>query len=160
MGRSLLYTACLSRAQILNAVPGSVSQTWHSDNRSRGLSIIIPLVEFTKDNGPTQLILGSHAGAWSTVAREGAQVVVAPVGSIAAYDSRTYHRGLGNDTDQGRPALIFCYDRIASPPPGYTGVFGSIAHAYLAGLLNLASAGWILCAASARGDAPESEVVR
>ena len=29
-------------AQILNAVPGSVDQTWHSDNRSRGLSIIVP----------------------------------------------------------------------------------------------------------------------
>jgi hypothetical protein len=138
-----------SEMQILNAIPGSTSQTWHSDNRSRGLSIIVPLVPFTTGNGPTQVLVGSHRQDMPLVAQHGAQVVVAPVGSIAAYDSRSYHRGLGNETDEGRPALIFCYDRIASPPPGYSGVFGSVAHAYLAGLLNVVSAAAAMLGAGA-----------
>ena len=134
-----------SEMQILNAVPGSKDQTWHSDNRSRGLSIIVPLVDFTVENGPTQLLPGSHVQAWTQVLQDGAQVVQAPVGAIAAYDSRCYHRGLGNLTEQGRPALIFCYDRACSPPPG-CGTLGSIAHANLAHALNVISAGWSACA--------------
>ena len=57
--------------QILNAVPNSLDQTWHSDNRSRGLSIIVPLADFDAENGATQLLLGSHVCDWARVAREG-----------------------------------------------------------------------------------------
>lgn len=146
--RSLTHPQLDSPAdrQILNALPGSVSQTWHSDNRSRGLTIIVPLVDFTAENGSTQLIVGSHNKTWPLIAEQGGRVVEAPVGSIAVFDSRTYHRGLGNETNDGRPALIFCYDRPSSPPPGYSGVYGSISHALLAGTLNIASAAWITCA--------------
>ena len=135
-----------SEMQILNALPTSFNQTWHSDNRSRGLSIIIPLVEFNLDNGPTQLLVGSHNSSWPLVAERGAQVVQAPAGAVVAYDSRTYHRGLGNLTADGRPALIFCYDREWSPPPGYSGVYGSIAHASFAWMLDMLSGGYITCA--------------
>lgn len=130
--------------QILNAVPGSGHQTWHSDNRSRGLTIIVPLVDFTADNGPTQVLVGSHSRNWPLVAQHGARTVQARVGGIAAYDSRTYHRGLGNETAEGRPALIFCYDRDWSPPPG-VGALGSLTHACVASALNVLSAGWITC---------------
>ena len=61
---------------------------------------------------------------------------------IVAYDSRAFHRGLGNLTDEPRPALIFCYDRTVSPPPG-RGSMGMIGIAWLASILNVASAGWI-----------------
>lgn len=105
----------------------------------------MPLVNFTIDNGATQLLPGSHIHAWPRMVQEGAQVVQAPAGAIVAYDSRTYHRGLGNQTDEGRPALIFCYDRTCSPPPG-TGTLGSMATANLAHLLNMLSTGWIACA--------------
>lgn len=141
-----------SEMQILNAVPGSRDQTWHSDNQKRGLSIIVPLVDFSAENGATQMIVGSHNRfeSWPLVVQEGAQVVEAPVGSIAAYDSRTYHRGLGNQTAEGRPALIFCYDKKSSPPPG-CGTFGSIAHANLAHALNMLSTGCIMCASWWKG---------
>ena len=141
-----------SEMQILNAVPGSKDQTWHSDNQKRGLSIIVPLVDFSAENGATQMIVGSHKRfeSWPLVVQEGAQVVQAPVGSIAAYDSRTYHRGLGNLTAEGRPALIFCYDRTSSPPPG-CGTLGSIAHANLAHALNMMSTGCIWCASWWKG---------
>jgi len=133
-----------SEMQILNAVPGSLDQAWHSDNQSRGLTIIIPLVDFTTDNGPTQVLVGSHTRTWPLLAQHGAQVVRAPAGAIAAYDSRTYHRGLGNSTDEGRPAIIFCYDRTWSPPPG-CGPYSSLANSYVAGILNLLSAGSVMC---------------
>ena len=136
-----------SELQLLNAVPGSGSQTWHSDNKSHGLSIIIPLVDFTAENGGTQLLVGSHSREWPRVLQQGAQVVHAPVGAIAAYDSRIFHRGLGNETEEGRPAIILCYDRQWSPPPG-CGTYGMLANACLAGALNVVSGAWITCASA------------
>ncbi|GMH66233.1 hypothetical protein TrST_g11471 [Triparma strigata] len=114
-----------SEMQLMTAVPGSTHQAWHKDNRGRGLSIIVPLVDFTAENGGTQLLLGSHESSCPVGSDQGAKVVIAPAGSVVAYDSRTIHRGLGNDTKKGRPALIFCYDRERTPPPG-TGTAGSI----------------------------------
>jgi len=131
-----------SELQVMTALPGSAAQTWHSDNSSRGLTIIVPLVDFTAANGATQVLVGSHSKDYALVAQQGAQVVQAPVGAIVAYDSRAFHRGLGNLTDEPRPALIFCYDRTLSPPPG-RGSMGMIGVAWLASTLNVASAGWI-----------------
>ena len=129
----------------------SLDQAWHKDNQRRGLTIIVPLVDFTADNGPTQVLIGSHNQSWRLVAQHGAQSVCTPVGAIAAFDSRTYHRGLGNETGEGRPALIFCYDRTQSPPPGCSSL-GSLAHAILASALNIASAGWIACTSPSEGE--------
>jgi ectoine hydroxylase-related dioxygenase (phytanoyl-CoA dioxygenase family) len=126
----------------MTALPGSASQAWHWDNKTRGITIIVPLVDFTTDNGATQLLVGSHNMTLPLVAQEGAQIVEVPTGGVAVFDSRTYHRGLGNLTDETRPALIFCYDRTCSPPPG-VGTLGSLANAYLAATLNVASAGWL-----------------
>lgn len=114
---------------------------WHRDNRSRGLTVIVPLEDFTAGNGATQVLVGSHDGAWPLLAREGARVMEAPAGGIAAYDSRTFHRGLGNTTRDARPGLIFCYDRTWSPPPG-CGELGSLASGSMAAVLHTVSAGW------------------
>jgi len=124
-----------SELQLMTAVPKSGNQSWHKDNRARGLSIIIPLVDFTSDNGGTQLLLGSHNNKWP-LNQGGARVIEAPAGSIVAYDSRTIHRGLGNDTDDGRPALIFCYDRCETPPPG-CGTLGSVGTSYQGRLVDI-----------------------
>ena len=141
--------ATLSR-QLMTAVPHCAEQKWHSDNRTRGLTVIVPLVDFTQSNGSTQLLVGSHAHNWPLIAQHGAQVVQCPIGSIAAFDSRTYHRGLANETKEVRPALIFCYDRKESPPPGVSGM-ALRAHAGLASMLHILSAGYILCASSWKG---------
>ena len=135
-----------SELQLMTAVPGSGNQSWHKDNRARGLSIIIPLVDFTPDNGGTQLLLGSHNNNWPLLFSSpnggggggggGARVVRAPAGSVVAYDSRTIHRGLGNVTSEGRPALIFCYDRIETPPPG-CGTLGSVGTSYQGRLVDI-----------------------
>ena len=86
----------------MTAVPNGAGQKWHSDNRARGLTVIVPLVDFTASNGATQVLVGSHNKTWNLVAQRGAQVVEAPVGSLAVYDSRMYHRGLGNRTKEAR----------------------------------------------------------
>jgi hypothetical protein len=124
-----------SELQLMTSVPGSKHQSWHRDNRSRGLSVIVPLVDFSAENGGTQLLLGSHRRSWPL---EGARVVNAPAGSVVAYDSRTIHRGLGNETTEGRPAVIFCYDRVESPPPG-CGTLGSVGTSYQGRLLDVLS---------------------
>jgi hypothetical protein len=142
-----------SETQVMTALPDSTNQAWHWDNKARGLTIIVPLSDFTAANGATQVLVGSHEKKWPMVAGEGAQVVQAPVGSIAAFDSRIYHRGLGNRTDEARHNLIFCYDRSWSPPPG-CGPMGSLANAYFAAILNVVSAGWITCTSSSQIAAP------
>lgn len=134
-----------SELQLMTAVPGSNNQSWHKDNRARGLSIIVPLVDFTAENGGTQLLLGSHNTNWPILSAKknngggggvGARVIHAPAGSIVAYDSRTIHHGLGNETSMGRPALIFCYDRVESPPPG-CGTLGSVGTSYQGRLIDI-----------------------
>ena len=145
----------------------SLDQAWHKDNQRRGLTIIVPLVDFTPENGPTQVkhegmntdfiscsskmpalhltqvLVSSHDKDWRSVAQAGgAKVVLAPVGAIAAYDSRTFHRGLGNRSKSGRPAIILCYDRIETPPPGHSSPYTSILDSYRAAGLSLLSAGW------------------
>ena len=58
---------------MMTAVPRCASQKWHSDNRTRGLTIIVPLVDFTAVNGATQVLTGSHNKA-GQLAQHGAQI--------------------------------------------------------------------------------------
>ena len=134
-----------SELQLLTATPTHCDavnreQTWHADNQARGLTIIVPLVDFCAENGATQLLPGTHAlrSAWPAVLRGGAITIAPRCGDIAVYDCRTYHRGLGNSTAAGRPALVFRYDCEATPPPG-VGLLGSVAHTSLARALHVAS---------------------
>ena len=119
-----------SELQLLNATPKhSQKQSWHADNVARGITIIVPLVDFTVENGATQILPGSHrlASCWTSLVDGGPRVLTLRAGSIAAYDARLYHRGLGNTTGSSRPALVFRYDREETPPPG-VGMLMSIAH--------------------------------
>ena len=66
--------------QVMTALPASQHQAWHWDNKSRGLTIIIPLEDFVAENGPTQVLIGSHKQEWPVVMQEGARVIQAPAG--------------------------------------------------------------------------------
>ena len=141
----------LSQLQFVDAMPGCTSQFWHVDNTKRGLTILLPLVETTEGNGPTELFPASHliwkgsavdgpaasagsalggmlSGMMSAASPQDRGPVRATVGAGAAiiYDSRTMHRGRANVTGQRRPALVLRYDLLATPPPGI-GVAGTTA---------------------------------
>jgi hypothetical protein len=122
-----------SDRQLLNAAPDSRNQTWHSDHRSCGMTIVLPLVDFTIENGGTQLLPGTHSplSAWKRLLH-GACVATAPAGSVLILDSRTYHRGLGNSTGKSRPAIVFRFDASDSPPAPGIGLLGSVFHSTLA----------------------------
>jgi hypothetical protein len=128
-----------SELQLLTAVPESERQIWHSDNRSRGLTLLIPLVDFSIENGGTQLLPGSHQPLATPLT--GSVVACAPAGSVLVYDARTYHRGLGNSTSVPRPALVLRYDSPDTPPPG-VGNVSAAAHACVADALHLMGGAW------------------
>ena len=133
-----------SELQLLTAAPRcSQEQSWHSDNRARGITIVVPLVDFTAENGATQLLPGSHAlgsaPSRRLLLRDGARVATPRLGQLVAYDARTYHRGLGNSTAASRPALVFRYDRRESPPPG-VGMASAVGHNATAKVLHVGTA--------------------
>lgn len=141
-------TVYRSELQLLTAVPASTDQIWHSDNRSRGLTLVVPLggEGFTEANGATQLLPGTHlVGGLDTVAgfrallRDGPCLGRAPRGSVLAYDARLYHRGTGNASSEARPCLVLRYDSKETPPPG-VGIPGTFAHATAAMAMHLAAA--------------------
>ena len=130
-----------SELQLLNAAPHSQNQIWHSDHRVHGLTLVVPLTDFTPLNGATQLLPGSHAlpSSWSWLLG-GAQIAAAPAGGLLAYDARMYHRGLGNTTEKSRPALVFRYDRRDERPPPGVGLAGSLFHTTSAVVLHTVTA--------------------
>jgi len=139
-----------SDIQLLFSLPQSKDQFFHQDNRRQGLTVLIPLVNVSLDNGPTQLLPKSHrltAGAGeqvtsmdcsilsSMVEVEGSLRGCVPAGSALIYDSRTLHRGLANtDISHSRPVLVFRYDYVDTPPPGHT-VTSTIAFRLLGNIL-------------------------
>jgi len=129
-----------SELQLVTATPSSENQIWHSDNRADGLTLLVPLVDFTLQNGATQVLPGTHKHGAAMVASSHAGATVACVrrGDVIAMNSRTYHRGLGNASTEPRPALVLRYDEHATPPPG-VGCVGTTLNRLLAELTNIAT---------------------
>lgn len=106
----------LTDIQFLNAYPQSTNQIWHRDNTSRGLTAIVALCNI-RDNGPTEMLLGSHESNfslwshwWNTIQncfiRNGDLDKQKPAplllllgcidaGDALLYDARIFHRGRG-----------------------------------------------------------------
>ena len=123
----------LTQLQLLESDCGSTTQIWHADNINAGITILIPLVDVTEDNGPTELIPHSHtlfpsfsiAKFFSLLLSDGSSHKgVASAGDALVYDCRTIHRGLATPTSASasRPVVIFRYDAWDTPPPGVSAV--------------------------------------
>jgi hypothetical protein len=122
-----------SELQVVSSQPGAAAQMWHQDNYSRGLTVVVPLLDQTPELGPTQLLLGSQRltgpphteslarRVWACFASvEVAQPPLA-LGSALLMDARLVHRGLPNNSEViDRPVVIYRYDLTSSPPPGHT----------------------------------------
>jgi hypothetical protein len=51
-----------SQLQLLEPSPGTGPQFFHVDNKHRGITVIVYLVDVTLENGPTELLPRSHKG--------------------------------------------------------------------------------------------------
>jgi len=111
------------RQQILFSSPKSVHQFWHRDNAIPGITFLVPLCNIDDPNiGPTELIPGSHKSSW-----RGCKILLGcPLqsGDALAFDSRTLHRGQGNNSPFERPVLAFEFYSENQPPPNQ-GVFAT-----------------------------------
>ena len=108
----------LTTLQIVNSAPGSDHQIWHSDNKTQGITLVIPLVDINEKIGTTQLISRSHLLLSSLPFH---YRVINPKLSRGSYlwmDCRVLHRGLANQLAIERPILVIRFDQEDCPPPG------------------------------------------
>ncbi len=117
----------LNLGQILQRGPGSENQWLHRDegvwvdvpkpSPELQLSSVIALVDFTRDNGATRIVPGSHR--WpdrhlpmqeqTTPIEEQIAVAAMPAGSAVIYTGGVIHGGGANVTDQPRRAVHLSY---------------------------------------------------
>jgi hypothetical protein len=110
--------AVLSQLQLLNAQPGAANQHWHLDNLARGLTVIVPLVATTGDNGPTELLLRSH-----TMGPAGSAMLATGDPSSVAAAAKALAAGCRHLLRRPEPELELeegSSDCALSPPPRVT----------------------------------------
>jgi ectoine hydroxylase-related dioxygenase (phytanoyl-CoA dioxygenase family) len=74
------------------------------------ITILIPLVDFTLENGVTEFIVKSHKDLKidiKEIIKDKKKIIGEPVklNSIIIMDGRIVHRGLGNKTLENRPTI-------------------------------------------------------
>jgi ectoine hydroxylase-related dioxygenase (phytanoyl-CoA dioxygenase family) len=93
-------------------------QAWHMDGDHLDdeidlpchiLTVFVPLVNLSAENGATEFSLGSHLHACDSPMGE--RVIECPAGSAIIFDYRLLHRGTANQTTADRPILYFTYSR-------------------------------------------------
>ena len=85
-------------------------QRWHTDGRgcadtTDALTLFIPLVDTTAQNGATQFWLGSQESSEAPDESQTTTTLELPAGSAVAFSYRLWHRGLRNRTETDRPVL-------------------------------------------------------
>jgi ectoine hydroxylase-related dioxygenase (phytanoyl-CoA dioxygenase family) len=108
--------------------PGSGFQNIHQDFPRFGLTVNIPLVDFTEENAPLEIWPGSHvrdgdkfhtgkadlseAEIKALVARVPGKRMLIKAGSILIRDQRMVHRGTANTGSEPRPCLAIWYKNL------------------------------------------------
>ena len=111
----------LSSCNLGARLPGCPAQNLHRDTAIWGTSMpFMPFPvgiqtawcvdEFTLENGATMLIPGSHADPTIPITAPAIQVV-APAGSVIAFDCQAFHAGGANRSDQLRRSVLTLYIR-------------------------------------------------
>ena len=150
----VLLPACaryqLNVGQLLQRGPGAEEQWLHRDEAvwcdvpkphpELQLATVIAFVDFTKDNGATRVVPGSHTwpDRWltpeeqnSTIAPEPDQIAYAemPAGSAVVYSGGTIHGGGSNVTDVPRRGahLSYCLGWLRTEENNYLAVPPAVA---------------------------------
>jgi ectoine hydroxylase-related dioxygenase (phytanoyl-CoA dioxygenase family) len=107
--------------------PGAGFQNIHQDFPRFGLTVNIPLVDFTESNAPLEVWPGSHvrgagfhtgkvdlsaAEIERLVQRVPSKRLLVPAGSIVIRDQRMVHRGTANTGSAARPCLSIWYKNL------------------------------------------------
>lgn len=99
--------------------PGATRGVLHADQifvpepwpeRPQGINVAWCLDDFTRENGATEVVVGSHLwrrGPTETDAHVPMIPVVAPAGSVLAFESRIWHRSGANTSADSRRAGVF-----------------------------------------------------
>ena len=123
--------ALLAELSCVVSDPGSVSQPLHSDTAWAPMplyTVFIALQCIQPSMGPTQLVPGTHTERWHLDLQkenglvDGAQAYTMPCNAGDAYvmDSRLYHKGCSNESDQRRRVLCASFALPHCEPPGST----------------------------------------
>lgn len=123
----VFHKPCVYVADVITNEPGNTFVKPHIDSPYRfdrwwshtellGIQCIVPLCEFTSQNGGTGLLPGSHTRSWvvkdsyaGKYNEEFLAGVVQPemrLGDVLAYHPRTLHSTMPNHTDLPRRALL------------------------------------------------------
>ncbi len=119
LDRLFMPNYLLSQAQVINILPGSAAQLLHHDDSSYpiprpraplGAATIWALDDFTKDNGATVVVPGSHT--WGQGRQPTADEVipcVMPAGSAVLFLGTLWHGGGENRSSRARLAATCQY---------------------------------------------------
>lgn len=121
--RAVKHTPYLSTCVLICIDPIAVEEFWRRDNRSPGLSVVIPLTRLSShtDAGGQKFWLGSHK-CWLPnlpfrALAIGSKTVEGKVGDVIMYDSQILSRGSHNKvSNRSFIALQLAFD--VAPPPG------------------------------------------
>lgn len=120
--RSVLgWPALLSNISGNITGPGAASGVLHADQifvpppwpeRPQGVNVAWCIDDFTVANGATQVVPGSHRWNRSPTPADAAvklQSVIAPAGSLFAFDSRVWHRTGANTSPAASRGAVFAF---------------------------------------------------
>lgn len=103
------------------AQPGSDGGALHADQlfvpkpwpaEPQGINFAWLLDDFTADNGATEVVPGSHSRTDpSEKPSVGPEPIIAPAGTVVAFDSRVWHRTGSNRSDHPRAAAFAWYPK-------------------------------------------------
>ena len=112
MDKFLDPTYLLSANLAIQVHPGETPQPYHADHASlpytqrtltNGMSVIWALDDFTKDNGATEIIPGSHLWTEGKPSLSSKPVrIIMPAGSAVVFHGSLYHRGGANQSTTSR----------------------------------------------------------
>jgi ectoine hydroxylase-related dioxygenase (phytanoyl-CoA dioxygenase family) len=106
----------LSAALAINVHPGETAQSFHRDDSGHafapmprpayGISTIWAFDDFTRNNGATEVVPGSHHWPQARVPLDTEAVkVIMPAGAVVVFAGSLYHRGGANRSDTIRLAI-------------------------------------------------------
>ncbi len=118
----LMRSYLLSAALVVNLHPGETPQGWHQDDAlgagpaprpPQGVSTIWAIDDFSRENGATEVVAGSHAWDQPPTSVEEMDRLGVPLemcaGSVAIFPGTLYHRSGANRSDRMRLGMTIQY---------------------------------------------------